>query len=122
MTIVKFLKDNLLAKDFIHNKSVGTDCTERHLFPDIRFDCNFYYLIIEIDEFKHRGANYKCDKQRMYDIIAKLGLPCIFIRYNPDDTKSNKNVLLNKIKQYLNLKENEKIWDEYGFTVEYLFY
>ena len=26
------------------------------------------------------GADYKCDEQRMYNIIAKLGLPCIFIR------------------------------------------
>lgn len=76
---------------------------------------------MEIDEYKHRGANYECDKQRMYDIIAKLGLPCIFIRYNPDDKISDKNTLLGKIKEYLELHD-ETIWDDYGFRCDYLFY
>ena len=56
----------------------------------------------------------------MYDIIAKLGMPCIFIRYNPDDKNSDKNILLNVVEKYLTLKE--KVWDDYGFKVVYLFY
>lgn len=79
-------------------------------------------IINKIDEFQHRGANYQCDKQRMYDIIAKLGLPCVFIRYNPDNKNSDKNILLAIIKKYLNLKEDEKDWDEFGLKVHYLFY
>lgn len=122
MAVVKFLKDNLPNNEFIHNKSVGKDCTNGHLFPDIRFDCGFYQLIVEVDEHKHRGADYKCDEQRMYNIIAKLGQPCIFIRYNPDNKKSDKNILLTKIKEYLEFNEDETIWDDYGFKVEYLFY
>jgi predicted RNA-binding Zn-ribbon protein involved in translation (DUF1610 family) len=120
MAVVKFLKDSLPDNDFIHNKSVGSDCTGGHLFPDILFDCETYFLIVEVDENRHRGADYKCDKARMYDIISKLGLPCIFIRYNPDSKQSDKNVLLNKIKEYLTL--SDKIWDDYGFKAEYLFY
>ena len=81
--MVKFLREKLPDIEFIHNKSVGKDCTYGHLFPDIRFDCDHYQLIVEVDENKHRGADYSCDKQRMYDIIAKLGLPCVFIRYKP---------------------------------------
>jgi len=122
LTVVRFLETNLPNIDFIHNKSVGSECNDKHLFPDIRFDCNYYYLIVEVDEYKHRGANYKCDIQRMYDIIAKLGLPCIFIRYNPDNKKSDKNILLTKIKKYLDIKETEQLWDDYGFFAEYLFY
>lgn len=123
IAVVKFLKDNLPNNEFIHNKSVGKDCTDGHLFPDILFDCDYYNLIVEIDEHKHRGADYKCDEKRMYDIIAKLGLPCIFIRYNPDNKKSDKNILLNSVKKYLELKSNDDIvWDDYGFKVEYLFY
>jgi hypothetical protein len=123
MDVVKFLKDNLNDIDFIYNKSVGDDCTGGRLFPDTRFDRNHYQLIVEVDEHKHRGANYKCDEQRMYDIIAKLGQPCIFIRYNPDNKNSDKNILLEKIKGYLNLDiEKDKIWDDFGFKVEYLFY
>ena len=121
MEIVKFLKEKLPDNEFIHNKSVGKDCTEGHLFPDILFDCDYYNLIVEIDEHKHRGADYKCDEKRMYDIIAKLGMPCVFIRYNPDSKNSDKEVLLNTVEQYLNLK-NKKVWDEYGFKVDYLFY
>lgn len=120
--VVNFLRENIIDVDFIHNKSVGTDCTEGHIFPDIRFDLTFFHLIIEIDEHKHRGADYSCDKQRMYDIIAKLGLPCVFIRYNPDNKHSDKNVLLAKINEYLSLTEDEKKWDDYGFKAEYLFY
>jgi hypothetical protein len=124
MSVVKYLKDNLPQHDFIHNKSVGRDCTSGHLFPDIRFDCSFYNLIVEIDEHEHRGANYKCDEQRMYDIIAKLGLPCIFIRYNPDSPTSSKEKLLKNVTKYLDLNENdtEYVWNDYGFKAEYLFY
>ena len=123
MDVVNFLRENL-DEDFIHNKSVGSECTDCHLFPDIRFECGFHNVIVEVDEFQHRGADYECDKQRMYNIIAKLGVPCIFIRYNPDNKKSDKNVLLEKIRYYLDIefKENNYIWDDYGFLCEYLYY
>lgn len=120
--VVDFLREQLPDNEFIHNKSVGTDCTEGHLFPDIRFDCDYYQLIIEVDEHKHRGADYKCDEQRMYDIIAKLGMPCVFIRYNPDSKQSDKNILLEKVKEYLELSEDNEIWNEFGLYTEYLFY
>lgn len=122
MEVVKYLKKKLPEYEFIHNKSVGTDCTKGHLFPNIRFKCNGYQLICEVDEFKHRGAKYECDKQRMYDIIAKIGEPCIFIRYNPDGKDSNKDELVKKLKEYLNLEESDYPWDEYGFYSEYMFY
>ena len=121
MKIVQFLREELPDYDFIHNKSVGKDYTDGHLFPDIRFDCSHYHVIVEVDEFKHRGADYKCDQQRMYDIIAKLGQPCLFIRYNPDSKESNQNVLLNMIKDYLEL-DDQIIWDDYGYKCDYLFY
>jgi hypothetical protein len=129
-SIVKYLREKLPDYDFIHNESVGSECTKDdkknsngHLFPDIRFDCGFYHLIVEVDEHRHRGADYKCDKQRMYNIIAKLGLPCIFIRYNPDSKESNKDILLEKLKTYLELDiEEEYIWDDFGYKSEYLFY
>jgi len=122
MAVVNFLKANLPNNEFIHNKSVGSECTGGHLFPDVLFDCGFYNLIIEIDEHKHRGASYSCDEKRMYDIIAKLGVPCIFIRYNPDDKNSDKNVLLELTKKYLELTETDMVWNDLGFKCDYLFY
>jgi hypothetical protein len=128
--VVKYLQEKLPDENFIHNESVGSQCTKNdrentngHLFPDIRFDCGFYHLIVEVDENQHRGADYNCDKRRMYDIISKLGMPCIFIRYNPDSKESNKEILLKKIEEYIALNiKNKNIWDIYGFKVEYLFY
>lgn len=126
MAVVKFLKDKLPDEEFIHNKSVGSSCTGGRLFPDILFDCIRYFLIIEVDEFKHRGADYECDEKRMYDIIAKLGLPCVFIRYNPDNKNSDRSVLLNMIQYYLEFRAESKIeecpWDKFGIKCEYLFY
>ena len=70
----------------------------------------------------------------MNDIMNKLGSPCIFIRYNPDHKNSDKNLLLEKVKQKLDKEEdvNYKPWSEkynstefdlpYGLYVEYLFY
>lgn len=121
MKVVKYLNDKIPNHSFIHNKSVSKECTGTHLFPDIRYDCTSYQLIIEVDEHKHRGADYACDERRMYDIIAKLGQPCAFIRYNPDSKKSNLPALLELTNKYLDAYENI-IWDEYGFSVDYLFY
>ena len=59
----------------------------------------------------------------MYDIISKLGLPCIFIRYNPDSKESNKEILLEKVQEYLELNiEDDDRCDDFGFKAEYLFY
>ena len=62
----------------------------------------------------------------MHDIIAKLGLPCVFLRYNPDSKESNLETLLRKVNYYLNLDikniPRDKSWDDHGFKLEYLFY
>ena len=133
--VVNNLRRDLPDTYFIHNKSVGNECTLKdredtkskgpygHLFPDIRFELLGFDLIVEIDEHKHRGANYSCDERRMYEITNQLGLPCVFIRYNPDDKKSDYNVLLEIVKEYLEKDMNEIDFDENsGLKVEYLFY
>ena len=128
--VVRKLREDIPDIDFIHNKSVGNECTLQdredtngHLYPDIRFELFGFDLIVEVDEHKHRGAGYSCDERRMYDIVAKLGLPCVFIRYNPDDKKSDYNILLKMIKEYLEKDMNEIYFNEYsGLKAEYLFY
>ena len=113
-------------------KTVGSNCTKDdredsngHLYPDIRFDCNWFQLIVEIDEFQHRGKDYSCDERRMYDIIAKLGMSCVFIRYNPDNNESNIDSLLEKINGYIELEDKPNSlneFDKFGLSVKYLFY
>jgi len=122
MQVVKYLREELPEHEFIHNKSVGKDCTDGHLFPDVRFDCGDFELILEVDENRHRGAAYACDKKRMYDIIAKLGKSCAFIRYNPDNKLSDIKILLATIKSYLSKTVDDIQFNDYGFVADYLFY
>ncbi len=133
MKVVRYLREQLPYHNFIHNKSVGSHCTKHdkedsngHLFPDILFDRHWYFLIVEVDEFQHKSTKYSCEKQRMLNIAAKVGLPTIFIRYNPDNKDSCLKVLLAEINKYLDLDiENNKkdqIWDDHGLKVIYLFY
>ena len=64
-----------------------------------------YNLIVKVYENKHSGESYKCDEQRMYN------------------KESNKNILLSVIEKYLDLEvDNNKLWNDYGLKVEYLFY
>lgn len=128
--VVRKLREDIPDIELIHNKSVGNECTLQdredtngHLYPDIRFELFGFDLIIEVDEYKHRGAGYSCDERRMYEIIKQLGIPCVFIRYNPDDKKSDYNVLLEMVKEYLEKDIDEIDFNELsGLKVEYLFY
>ena len=136
LQVVRKLKEDLPDYPFIHNKSVGNECTlldrnentNGHLYPDIRFDLPYFQLIVEVDEFKHRGSGYECDERRMYEIVKQLGYPCVFIRYNPDDKKSNYDILLQMVKEYLYKSELEEgrlsvdFNELTGLKVDYLFY
>ncbi|AYV80773.1 MAG: hypothetical protein Harvfovirus6_23 [Harvfovirus sp.] len=126
--VLEYLQTNLInelgARKLIHNKSVGSECTNSHLYPDFRIDCDHYNLIIEVDEHEHKSGNYNCEEKRMYDIVANLGMRCVFIRYNPDNEKSDLKVLLETVKKYLDISvDNFNIpWDHKNFIVVYLFY
>lgn len=48
----------------MHNKSVGSECSGGHLFPDILFECNNYNVIVEVDEHEHNGVSYQCDEKK----------------------------------------------------------
>ena len=131
---MKFLKGKFPDLYFTHNKSVGKDCTEGHLFPDIRYDCCLvseensyvpYFVIVEVDEHSHRRSSYECDKRRMVDIVAKLAAPCVFIRYNPDSADSDLEVLARYVKKYTSLKSFPKEWEDMKLgciKTKYLFY
>lgn len=123
MKVVSFLKDDI-EQDFIHNKSVGKVCKGTHLYPDILFECKGFDLIVEVDEHKHRGSGYDCDVKRMGEITIELGLPCVFIRYNPDSSESDIDILLFTVRQYLSLEKDDiQFIDDFrGYKAEYLYY
>jgi len=66
------------------------DCFGRRYRPDFLFDCETHFVVLEVDEKQHKGKTYECDFKRMCDIAQSLGLPTIFVRYNPDSYLTNK--------------------------------
>ena len=59
--------------------------------PDFVFesDSGSHYIVLEVDENQHYGRLEECECTRMANISQSLGLPTIFIRYNPDEFKTN---------------------------------
>ena len=78
---------NYISHDTIINSG---ECGKER--PDFLFDCGTHYVIIEVDENQHCGSNYdnECEIVRMRNIGQQTeGLPVWFIRYNPDNYKTN---------------------------------
>ena len=107
---------------FIHNKGVSNDCCFRYI-PDFMIECttkdNIYYIVLEVDEFAHKGYDPVCEVTRMNNISVSLDLPTKFIRYNPDlkgiSKKIKEETLITRLKQLINNFDND-------ITAEYLFY
>ena len=112
------LKDFLetFYDNIVHNKSINLNNSCKSYRPDFLIDCNNFFLIVECDENKHR--NYKCEEVRMNDIIFQLGLPCVFIRYNPD-SKINKITKHKVLKSYIDYYINKQFINP---EVVYLFF
>jgi len=80
------VKDSLDANNIVyesHDKVIekGVCGKER---PDFLFDCGTHFVIVEVDENRHSHVTPECERVRMINISQSLGLPTIFIRYNPD--------------------------------------
>jgi hypothetical protein len=123
---LRFLRENFPDTEFIHNKSCGYECTDTktHRYPDIRVDRPEFSVIIEIDEFQHRGPNYICDEKRMREIVGNLGVSCYFIRYNPDSQEGLETLpaLVSRLATMLEISAEKVRFDDYGLCVEYMFY
>jgi hypothetical protein len=88
-TLKKWIDENYT--DFVYNKKVNMDSSCRTHFPDFLKDCRTFFLIVECDEFAHKNYEFSCERIRENNIVYALGLPCVFIRYNPDRIKINSN-------------------------------
>jgi hypothetical protein len=102
--------------NIIHNKSIKKNNSGKSYRPDFLIDCINFFLIVECDENKHR--NYKCEEVRMNNIIFQLGLPCVFVRYNPD-SKVNKITKHRVLKSYIDYYINKQFINP---EVVYLFF
>jgi len=113
-----FVANNI---QFIKDKNCAESSSCNKYRPDFLIDRNTYFLIIECDEDAHRQYDRHCETIRMNNICYNLGLPCVFLRYNPDNKsvskKEKEQTLLERVKFYL---EKESI--ETSIEIEYLFY
>lgn len=113
---------------FIYNKSIGFECGNYR--PDFKFDCNTYFVIIEIDETQHKQYSEQCELIRMNNIYLANGLPTLFIRFNPDSFKKKIKInisLSDKYKYFINelpkyLFNNYIFQSETGIDIIYLYY
>lgn len=116
MEVVTFLQEHKI--DFVHNKSSGFVCGNYR--PDIKIDAGTHLVIVEIDEDQHSQYDQGCEIARMYNIYQSEGLPCVFIRYNPDAfyldggafivyTKRRLQVLLEQIRYHMTTVPTENL-------------
>jgi len=53
--------------------------------PDFLFECTTHCIVVEVDENQHKSRPCECEQTRMVNISQSLGMPTIFLRYNPDE-------------------------------------
>jgi hypothetical protein len=127
LRVYTLLKNEVKKDLYLMDKIINVVCNKKR--PDFIYDCGTYFLVIEVDEHQHRA--YGCELNRMYLVAQALGMPVIFLRYNPDDFKDEigKKSAITQIKreeiliQWVNYLMNlePKTQEEYLRSV-YLFY
>ena len=117
MRVKTFLEE--CKYDFIHNRKCNLDGSCQTYYPDFLIDCNTFFLIIECDEDAHRSYPINCEKMRENNICYALGLPCVFIRFNPDKKKVKMKVKEKVLKSYIDYYINQESMNN---EVQYLFY
>lgn len=124
---VKEALDNAGIRYITSDKRVLGGCSNKR--PDFVIDNGTFMIIVECDEDQHRIYTKECELKRMYTIGEDLGgIPCIFVRYNPDSYKDSSN----KAHRYSKYRVAELIKTVQGFMklpelgaprmVAYMFY
>jgi hypothetical protein len=112
-----FLEENNYKFDY--NKRCNIDNSCQTYYPDFVIDCNTFFLIIECDEDAHKTYPIQCEKIRENNICYALGLPCVFIRFNPDKKGIKIKTKQKVLKSYIEYYKSKNVSDN---IVEYLFY
>lgn len=98
--VLEFLDKNLKLCNIIEikdDKIVNKFCN--YYRPDRVYDFGTHYVIVEIDEYQHKGIRSSCAKgeigelSRMHEIQNAAGIHCIFLRFNPDCYKVNSKII-----------------------------
>lgn len=126
-TVVDFFHEQKM--EFVHNKSIGVVCGNYR--PDILFDATTHFVVVEVDEHAHATGDDRygniCERIRENNIYMALGLPTVFIRYNPDPFQVDGKTSRIKMEKRLQLllertKYHLEHVPEKHLRVEFLFY
>lgn len=97
--------------------------------PDIYYDLGDRALIVEVDESQHNTYPASCEAKRMLEIAMTVGVPTVFLRYNPDRYEDKDGVVrkINKERRLSVLSKHVHSWVEKAkwpcfFKVDYLWY
>ena len=113
-----FLENNNYK--FIYNKKCNINNSCQTYYPDFLIDNGTFFLIIECDEDAHKSYDYNCERIRENNICFALGLPCVFIRFNPDAGVKKRIKIKEKIlKSYIDYYLSKEICNN---EINYLFY
>jgi len=84
------VRDVLTSRGFeylTHDKLVDRGECVRYR-PDFVFDAGTQFVVLEVDENQLMSYNYDCEQQRMVNLSHAMGMPTVFVRYNPDGDKA----------------------------------
>ena len=91
LMVVEFIKDNFPDFEFTFDQKIQGGCSRRR--PDIYLELETHCIIIEVDENQHIDYDTLCEERRINDLYSDIGLPIVFIRFNPDEYKiGDKNI------------------------------
>jgi hypothetical protein len=72
--------------------------------PDFVWDASTHKVILEVDEYQHNDRPCECEQTRMVNVTQSFGMPCLWIRFNPDDYKGQKASLKERDRRDLLLR------------------
>jgi len=90
--VIDYIKEQFKDIDIIADKQIQGGYSRKR--PDILIDLGHQIIIVEIDENQHINYDCYCENKRIMELSQDVGhRPIIFIRFNPDDYKTNlKNI------------------------------
>jgi len=103
---------DLLKYESYDKQLDGGSCGKER--PDFMWDAITHKVILEVDEDQHKDRPCECEQTRMANLTNSIGMPCVWIRFNPDAYKGQgkvtdairKDILIRTLKEYLQAPPN----------------
>jgi hypothetical protein len=86
-SVVEYVKSKYPDFTWISDKTVIDGCSKKR--PDLLLDLGYQIIIIEVDENQHIDYDCSCENKRIMELSQDVNhRNIVFIRFNPDEYKS----------------------------------